>query len=81
MNKKTLIEQFMMEIKEKYKDTEFRYYYSKFADIHIVWHNNKELESKNDKVDNFIGELIYRIILSNGIYNFSFSHASEGEWN
>ena len=71
-NEKFIIE-FVDSIKQKYgKEISLKYYFDDEDEIFYIVHNNEHLEYEDREFGNFVGEMIVKHLINNGVMNFAF---------
>lgn len=69
-----LINEFISDIKKQFPSLHIDYEYDPETNEYDIWHNNEELEFRNEKFVSYIGDKAEEILFKNDIYNFSFGY-------
>jgi hypothetical protein len=69
-----LMNKFKDKITACYPELYIDFEYDSELDEYDIWHNNPELEFKDDKFIKLVGEVAREIFFNNNIYNFSFGY-------
>lgn len=69
-----LIEKFISEIKNKYSNLYIEYNYDEQDDLYEIWHNNADLEYKDEEFKKIVASKAKEILFDNDIFNFYFGY-------
>ncbi len=69
-----LIEEFKGQIKDRYPGLYIDFDYDSDLDEYDIWHNDSDLEFKDDDFTEFVGRKAQELFYDNEIYNFSFGY-------
>lgn len=69
-----LIKKFKDKVIAHYPELYIDFEYDSELDEYDIWHNDPELEFKDEKFKKFIGKTAQEVFFDNNIYNFSFGY-------
>jgi len=69
-----LIKKFKDKVAAHYPELYIDFEYDSELDEYDIWHDNFELEFRDEKFMKFISEVAQEVFFDNNIYNFSFGY-------
>lgn len=74
LNRIELINKFKDKILACYPELHIDFEYDSELDEYDIWHNNPELEFRDEKFMKLVGQVAQEVFFDNNIYNFSFGY-------
>lgn len=74
INKNELIKRFLNEVQNKYPSLYISCNYDKEDDLYEIWHNDPNLEYKDNEFKKIVASKAQEILFNNDIFNFYFGY-------